>query len=202
MKPEKRYDGAYFRRFYLNPKTRVLSPLERRRRVAAVVGVAERFLDRRLASVLDVGCGLGLWGRELLRQRPRCRYLGVEPSEAAVKTAGKGGLDVRLGDLAGLDRLVGDRTFDLVLCVDVLHYLPDAAVELSVATLAARSGGLVGLEVLTSAEGVEGDVAAMRRRSPHWYRELFARHGLRPCGLHLYLTRELHDAAAALETLG
>jgi SAM-dependent methyltransferase len=197
----KRYDGAYFRRFYLNPRTRVLSPLERRRRVAAVIGVAERFLDRRLASVLDVGCGLGLWGRELLRQRPRCRYLGIEPSEAAVKAAVKGGLNVRLGDLEGLDRIVGGRTFDLVLCVDVLHYLPDAAVELAVADLTARSGGLVGLEVLTSAEGVEGDRADMRRRSPDWYRELFARHGLRPCGLHLYLAAPLHDVAAALEVI-
>ena len=111
-------------------------------------------------------------------------------------------MDVRLGDLTGLDRVVGDRTFDLVLCVDVLHYLHDAAVESAVMALAARSRGLVGLEVLTSAEGVEGDLAGMRRRSPDWYRELFARHGLRPCGLHLYLSPPLHDAAAALETLG
>ena len=195
----KRYDERYFERFYLDPKTRVLSPAERRRRVAATLAVCERFVDRQLRSVLDVGCGLGLWGRELMRLRPRLRYLGVEPSAAATRRAVRSGLDVRQGEIAELDRLVGARTFDLVICADVLHYLEDAQVRVAVAGLAARTHGLVQLEVLTSAEGVEGDLDDMKRRAPEWYRRLFRRHGLEACGLHLYLARPLHDVPAALE---
>lgn len=198
----KRYDAAYFERFYLDPKTRVLSPAERRRRVAATLAICERFLDRPLRSVLDVGCGLGLWGWELKRLRPRLRYLGIEPSAPATGRAVRSGLDVRQGEIADLDRLVGARTFDLVICADVLHYLEDAQVRAAVADLAARTHGLAQLEVLTNAEGVEGDLDDMKLRAPDWYRRLFRRHGLQACGLHLYLAPPLHDVPAALEGLG
>jgi SAM-dependent methyltransferase len=195
----KRYDAAYFERFYLDPKTRVLSPAERRRRVKATLAICERFLDRPLRSVLDVGCGLGLWGRELVRHRPRLRYVGIEPSAAATRRAVRSGLDVRQGELAELDRLVGKRTFDLVICADVLHYLEEVQVRAAVASLAARTHGLAQLEVLTNAEGVEGDLDDMKLRAPDWYRRLFRRNGLEACGLHLYLAPPLHDVAAALE---
>jgi SAM-dependent methyltransferase len=194
----KRYDDSYFERFYLDPKTRVLSPAERRRRVTATLATCERYLDRPLRSVLDVGCGIGMWGRELVRLRPRLRYLGLEPSQAAVSRARRWGLEVQLGDLASLDRVRG--TFDLVICADVLHYVPDDQVTPAVAALATKTHGLAQLEVLTSAESVEGDLADMQRRAPRWYLTRFRRQGLVPCGLHLYLTPALHEAAAALET--
>ena len=198
----KLYDQRYFERFYLDPKTRVLSPAERRRRVAATLAICERFLDRPLRSVLDVGCGLGLWGRELRRLRPNLRYLGIEPSAAATQRAVRSGLDVRQGEVADLDRLVGRRTFDLVICADVLHYLEDARVRVAVADLASRTHGLAQLEVLTNAEGVEGDLEGMKLRAPSWYRRLFRRNGLVGCGLHLHLAPPLHDVAAALECVG
>ncbi len=197
----KRYDERYFERFYLDPKTRVLRPSERRRRVAATLAICERFLDRPLRSVLDVGCGLGLWGRELLRLRPHLRYLGIEPSSAATRRALRSGLDVRQGAIADLDTLVGRRTFDLVICADVLHYLEEPVVRTAVATLSERTHGLAQLEVLTSSEGVEGDLEGMRLRAPSWYRRVFRENGLEACGLHLYLAPLLHDVPAALEGL-
>jgi SAM-dependent methyltransferase len=195
----KRYDAAYFERFYLDPKTRVLSPAERRRRVVATLATCERYLDRPLRSVLDVGCGIGMWGRELVRMRPSLRYRGLEPSEPAVARARRWGLDVRQGAVADLADVRG--TFDLVICADVLHYLADAEVEPAAAALAARTHGLAQLEVLTSAESVEGDLAGMFRRAPRWYLGRFRQHGFVPCGLHLYLAPPLHEAAAALERL-
>jgi len=197
MAPEKRYDRRYYERFYRARSTRVLSPGERRRRIAAVVALAEHHLGRRLRSALDVGCGPGLWGAELLRQRPRLRYTGLDPSPAAVALAARR-LGVRRGGLDELDTL-GRRRFDLVICADVLHYLDAAAVRAALPALAARARGPLYLEVLTSAESVEGDRHGLRRRPPSWYLREFASAGLAPAGLHLYLPAALADEPAALE---
>jgi len=199
MAAAKRYDRRYYERFYRDRATRVLAPAERRRRVAAVVALAEQHLGRRLGTALDVGCGAGLWGRELVRLRPRLRYLGLDPSPAAVALAPRR-LEVRRGGIAELDAL-GRRRFDLVVCADVLHYLDAAAVRAALPALVARARGPLYLEVLTAAEQVEGDRGGLRRRPPAWYLRLFAATGLVPAGLHLYLPRQLAGRAAALELL-
>jgi SAM-dependent methyltransferase len=197
MPRTKRYDRRYYERFYRAKATRVLAPAERRLRVAAVVALAEHHLGRRLRSALDVGCGAGLWGRELVRQRPGLRYLGLAPSPAAVALAPRG-LDVRRGGLEDLGAL-GRARFDLVVCADVLHYLEARAVRAALPALVARARGPLYLEVLTSAEAVEGDRGDLRRRSPRWYLELFGRAGLTPAGLQLYLPPGLAERPAALE---
>jgi SAM-dependent methyltransferase len=197
MPTAKRYDRGYFERFYQDPATRVLEPGERRRRVAAVVALAELHLGRALRSALDVGCGAALWGRELVRLRPALRYLGVDPAAAAVELAPRG-LDVRRLGVEALDRLAPAR-FDLVICADVLHYLDAAAVRAALPALVRRARGPLYLELLTSAERVEGDRRALRRRAPAWYLRRFASAGLRAAGLHLYLPKQLAEKAAALE---
>ncbi len=197
MARAKRYDRRYYERFYRDRATRVLTPAERRRRVAAVVALAEQHLGRRLGSALDVGCGVGLWGRELLRLRPRLRYLGLDPSPAAVALAPRG-LEVRRAGIAQLDAL-GRRRYDLVVCADVLHYLEAAEVRAALPALTARARGPLYLEVLTAAEQVEGDRSGMRRRPPAWYLSHFAAAGLVPAGLHLYLPAALAARATALE---
>jgi SAM-dependent methyltransferase len=194
----KRYDRAYFERFYLDPRTRVLAPAERRRRVAAAVAATERWLERPPRDVLDVGCGLGLWGREIRRLRRRVRYLGFEPSEAIPEIA-RDGFAVRRGGFPEVAALPARRRFDLVLCVDLLHYLAPREVERVLPALVARARGPLLLEVLTSAEDVEGDLAGLRRRSPGWWRECFAAHGLVGVGLHLWLPPALAESPAALE---
>jgi SAM-dependent methyltransferase len=196
----KRYDHAYYARFYRDPETRVLSPAERRRRVAAVVALAERWLDRPLRSVLDVGCGPGLWGREILRLRPRASYLGFEPSPA-IRARRSGRFEIRRGGVGDLAALPERRRFDLVLCIDVLHYLSTAEVDRALATLVPRARGLLVLEVLTADEGITGDLADLRRRRARWWRQRFARRGLVAVGLHGWLPRALADAPAALERL-
>ena len=197
MPRAKRYDRRYYERFYRDRTTRVLTPAERRLRVAAVVALAEHHLGRRLRSALDVGCGAGLWGRELVRLRPRLRYLGLDPSPAAVALAPRR-LAVRRAGLADLGSL-GRGRYDLVICADVLHYLDADAVRAALPALVARARGPLYLEVLTAAEAVEGDRGGLRRRPPAWYLALFARAGLRPAGLHLYLPEALAEPASALE---
>jgi hypothetical protein len=55
------------------------------------------------------------------------------------------------------------------------------------------------LEVLTSAESIEGDLDGLIRRSPAWWRERFARHGLVGIGQQIYLPSALADHPAELD---
>jgi len=197
---DKVYTARQFARFYLDRRTRVMAPVERRRRVAAVVAAAERWIERPLRSVLDVGCGLGLWGREIRRLRPGASYLGFEPSPAVARVLRRG-FEIRRGSFAEVERLPEGERFDLVLCVDVLHYLPGSLVDRGLDALVDRADGPLVLEVMTAAEEVEGDVEGWRRRAPGWWRGRFAARGLVPVGMHLWLPPGLAAAASALERL-
>jgi SAM-dependent methyltransferase len=194
----KRYDRAYFDRWYRDPRRRIDAPGELRRRVAMVVAITERFLDRRIRSVLDVGCGEGRWRGELRRLRPRVGYLGVEPSGYAVERFGRRRNLIRggFGELPDLD-LGGP--FDLVVCADVLHYLADDELERGLPALAAAAGGAAYLEVLTAEDPVEGDLSGLRLRPAAHYRARFAAAGLAAAGCHVWLCRDAAERAAALE---
>jgi SAM-dependent methyltransferase len=193
----KRYDRDYFDRWYRGGR-RLEPPAALRRRVTLAVAIAERYLERPLASALDVGCGEGRWRAELRRLRPRLRYVGVEPSEYAVGRFGRRRGIVRggWGDLGAL-RL--DGPFDLVVCADVLHYLDDAELERGLPALVALTGGVAYLELLTAAEEVEGDLAALHVRPAAFYEQRFAGAGLTGVGCHAWLAPALAESPAALE---
>src|SRR5690242_6332940 len=137
----KYYDEAYFTRWYRDPRTRVRSPEAVRRKIQMVVGVAEYFLGRKLRSVLDVGAGEGEWGVELRRLRPRVRYVGVDPSDYVIERLGRERNIVRgsFESLASL-RLGGD--FDVILCVDMLQYVPTPELRRGIRHLAHRLAGV------------------------------------------------------------
>lgn len=198
MAAAKRYDRAYFDRWYRDPQRRIDPPGELRRRVAMAVAVTERFLGRSIRNVLDVGCGEGRWRSELRRLRPRLGYLGVEPSGYAVERFGRRRNLVRggFGDLPDLD-LGGP--FDLVVCADALHYVDDRELVAGTRALAGLVGGAAYLEVLTSAEPIEGDRRGLRLRPPARYERLFRAAGLTGVGCHLWLAADMADLPAALE---
>lgn len=194
----KAYDRTYFERWYRRDGSRIEKPAALRRRVALAVAMAERFLERPLRSVLDVGCGEGRWRAELLRLRPQLVYLGVEPSNYAVERFGKRRNIVR-GDFSDLPRLDLGGPFDLVICADVLHYLEDEELAAGLPALVRLSCGLAYLETLTAAEDVEGDQRALKLRPPSFYWKLFSSAGLTGVGCHGWLAPALADAPAALE---
>lgn len=195
----KQYDAAYFRRFYLDRRTRLFEPRERRARLAVVVATAERWLDRRLRSTLDFGCGTGLWGRELGRMRPAASYLGIDPS-SALRNRRRGRVELRRGTIDDVVALPASRRFDLVLAVDMLHYLGAREVDAALAALVPRAAGLLALDLMTSGERIEGDLDGLILRSPAWWRARFERHGLVAIGQHLYLPPALAHHAATLDT--
>lgn len=196
----KSYDEAYFRKWYRDPRTRVHTPDSVRRKVRMVVGVTEYFLGRKLRSVLDVGAGEGVWGREIRRARPGVRYLGIDPSEWVVARHGRR-RNIRLGSFEELPSLQLGRGHDLIVCADMLQYVSDAALKRGIRHLASILGGVAFLEAYTTADDMEGDLDGWHPRSKSQYRRIFADAGLVACGVHCYLSRGAAANAVELELL-
>jgi SAM-dependent methyltransferase len=195
---QKNYDREYFDHWYRKETSRIEGPAALRRRVALVVAMAERFLERPIRSALDVGCGEGRWRAELLRLRPKLFYQGVEPSPYAVKRFGAR-RNIVQGAFTDLESLGLRGPFDLVICADVIHYLEESELSAGLPALVRTTGGLAYLELLTSAEEVEGDQRALKLRPPSLYWKLFSSAGLTGVGCHGWLAPALADAPAALE---
>ena len=194
----KTYDEAYFNKWYRASRTRVHTPDAIRRKIAMVLGVAEHFLQRKARSVLDVGAGEGIWGVELRRLRPGIRYVGVDPSEYAVRRYGKR-RNVRLGGFEDVPHLDLGRRFDLIVCADMLQYIATPALERGVRHLATLLHGVAFLEAYTSGDQMEGDLEGWHSRSRARYRKVFSKAGLVACGVHCYLTPEIAERAVELE---
>ncbi len=196
----KTYDEAYFSRWYRDPRTRVHAPEDVRRKIHMVLGIAEHYLGRKLRSVLDVGAGEGTWGAELRRLRPGVRYLGVDPSEYVVARHGRR-RNIRLGRFEQLPGLRLGRAYDLIVCADVLQYVPTPDVERGVRHLVTLLTGVAFLEAYTTGDEMEGDLDGWHPRSKSRYRRLFADAGLIACGSHCYLSAGVADRAVELELL-
>jgi SAM-dependent methyltransferase len=197
----KQYDAAYFEKWYRDPRHRVKSPAEFARQVAFVLHMAEWVLQRPLRTVLDVGCGEGQWGVALRRQRPSLAYVGVDPSEWAVSRHGarRGLLQGGITDLDAL--LAAGATYDLVLSVGMLNYLPAATLRDGLRQVARRAGAVAYLELFAQGDELEGDTDWPRPKPAAWYRTLLSTSGFTPLGLHCYVTRAEADRVAALERL-
>ena len=114
--------------------------------------VAQTVLDRRpeATTVLDVGCGTGLVGRELRARGFEGRLVGLDLSESSLDIARQaGGYD----ELAPADLQqplpVADDAHDAVVCVGVMTYLPDVEATWRELARVAHPDGLV---VLTQRE--------------------------------------------------
>lgn len=194
----KSYDRAYFDFWYRDGRRRVSDAPQHARRTAFVLAAAEQLLGRRIASVLDVGCGEGTWGVSLKRLRPRLRYVGVDPSAYVVGRYGRA-RGIRFGSFERLAVAGLSGAFDLAICADVLHYLPDEAIEAGLPHFASRVAGVAYLPLFSRGDAMEGDLDGFLSRDARWYRRRFEEAGLTPVGLHLYAAPGLADELSALE---
>jgi SAM-dependent methyltransferase len=163
--------------------------------------VAEQLLERRVRSALDIGCGEGLWRAALHSVRPSMRYVGIDPSEYAVRRFGTR-RNIRLGDITSLDALRIRGPFDVIICNDVLHYVATPDLRAGMRALAERLRGVAYLGLFTSADDIEGDMKTWLRRPPSFYRGEFRRAGLRSVGMHCWIPAALATDRAALELSG
>lgn len=196
----KQYDKAYFDRWYHSRNTRVNTHAEVRRKVALAIATTEYFLRRQIRTVLDVGCGEGAWLGHLQAFRPRIDYLGLDPSDYVVKRFGKQRNihKATFGELPGLKLGV----YDLVVCSDVLHYVPDSELRAGIPAIADATDGLAFLEVLTREDDVVGDLDDFIRRPSAWYRRAFRSAGLTFVAPYSWLGPGFRDAVAELESGG
>lgn len=178
--PGKRYDRAYFERWYRDPRTRVVT-VERQRQLARdLLLQADWLLGRPLTSVIDVGCGEGAWGEALTWQRPGLAYAGYDSSDYAV---GEYGATRNLSRcaLADLHRLPRQQA-DLLLCHDVLHYVADAEIDTALAAVSRWSLTLAQVSVMSAEIDFVGDRVGYVARPAATYRRWLTRHGWVPAG--------------------
>ena len=88
---------------------------------------------------------------------------------------------------------------DLLVCSDVMHYLPLKELDRGLPGLAELCGGVAFLEAFAREDETEGDDAGFQARPAAFYRKRFAALGFRQCGSHCWLSPALAGNAAALE---
>jgi SAM-dependent methyltransferase len=191
------FDREYYRRFYLDPGTAVTSRAEMRARADLIAGCIG-YLGLPVHRILDAGCGLGLLRAPLLRRLRDAEYLGLECSVYLCRRYGW-----RRGSIATLRTR---ERFDLVICYDVLQYLPAAQARRAIANLGRLCRGALYFGALTREDWQHNcDQRRTHRvpdlRSGAWYRRELSR-AFCPIGFGLWLRRGLDlplwnlDAAA------
>lgn len=197
----KRYDAAYFQRWYRDPALRqaaIGGTARLARKVALAIATAEYHLERPLRTVLDIGCGEGAWRAPLLKLRPKARYLGFDSSEYAVARFGAR-RNLHFARFGDFEYLRPCAPVDLLVCSDVMHYLDARELDRGLPGLAALCGGVAFLETFTREDGIDGDTEGFRRRPAAFYRSRFEAQGLVALGSHLWLAPAPAAAATALE---
>lgn len=177
----RRFDKAYYDRFYRNPDTRAVTPAAARRQ-AGFIAAYLRHLEIPVRRILDVGCGTGITLRALGRCFPGAAVHGVEVSPYLCR---------RYGWEPGSVVDYRARTpWDLVVCNDVLAYLDDADCSTAIANLAGLTRGAAFLGIVTAddrgAFDPERTDPRQHLRPAAWYRRRLARHFVNVGGgLHL-----------------
>jgi SAM-dependent methyltransferase len=177
--PSNSFDAGFYRRYYLDPGTRVASRADALK-LGRIVCAYTAYLGFTVKRVLDAGCGLGHLRPAVREFFPRARYVGLETSEYLCR---------RLGWVLGsVADYAPAEPFDLVFCHDVLQYLKDdREARRALQNLGKLSRGALYFSVLTTedwrrnADRSRTDGDGVRRRPAAWYRARLARH-FRPVG--------------------
>lgn len=201
MATSKHYDKAYFDRWYRHPRFRVILRSRLERKVRLAVAAAEYLSGRRVRRVLDVGCGEAPWRAVLRRMRPGVTYVGVDSSAYVVKRFGKS-RGIRLGSLSTLGRMGLEGPFDLIVCADVLHYVPTKEVERGLKTISRLLDGVAFIEAYTSDDATTGDDKGFQPRRAAAYRRLMAEAGLVHLGLHCFAGKAMEYLVTSFERGG
>jgi len=194
MAVRKRFDEAYYERFYFNPKTRVNDQKSIDRLGAFVASYLEYFRIP-VRRVLDGGCGIGLWRQVIATHFPKARYEGIEVSEYLCERYGF--THASIVDYQPRGR------YDLVLSQGVLPYLSSEDALAAIANMARLCRGALYLEAVTIEDWQyccdrERSDDALHLREADWYRAALSRFFI-PVGGGVWLSRELPFRPFALE---
>jgi hypothetical protein len=166
------FGREYFRKFYLNPATRVVTAGEMRTRARLIAAIlAQAAIPVR--SIIDAGCGIGLLRKPFAEILPRARYRGLEVSDYLCGRYGwtKGSI---------IDH-VPKSPADLVVCYDVLQYLDDRDASRALVNLANLTRAALYVSALTREDWRNNCDRSKTDRAVHlrpgdWYRRRLKRH--------------------------
>lgn len=190
-----RFDGGYFERFYFSRRTRVAAPLEYLARARLLAAYASLY-QIKVRRILDAGAGAGYFLRALDAAFPGARGMGIDISEYAC---------ARYGWHAGSVTEYTARPFDVVVCHDVVQYLPRDAAVRALQNLATLCRGLLYFSVLTR-EDWQNNCDQSRTdpdvhlRNASWYRARLRR-DFRHVGAGVYLARTATAVLFALDEM-
>jgi SAM-dependent methyltransferase len=196
----KTYDQHYFDHWYRRSGHASGRAALTARKAAFALAMAEYYLGRPVRRVLDVGCGEGAWRAPLLRLRPKLHYQGADSSEYAVARFGRT-RNLALVGFGQLEHVRFGEPVDLLVCSDVLHYVPSAELVRGLSGFAELCGGLAFIDLYTKEDRISGDLRGFQPRTAAWYRKRIAAAGLTACGSNGYLTPAIRHEATALEVL-
>jgi SAM-dependent methyltransferase len=172
-----KFDAGFYERYYRDPETRVASR-EDALKLGRFICAFTSYLGFSVRRVLDAGCGLGHMRKAVREYFPRARYVGLDPSEFLARRHGW----VR----TSIAEYVPRSPFDLVICHDMLQYLPDREAARALSNLSRLCQGAMYFSVLTvedwrrNADRGRSDSGVFLRPAA-WYRSRLARH-FRPLG--------------------
>ena len=164
--PANNFSAAYFKKFYLSAATRVVTAEEMRSR-AALISSALRQCQIPVRRILDAGCGIGLLRKPFEEFLPRARYVGLEASEYLCSRFG--------WTFGSIVDFAPRKPYDLVICYDVLQYLPDAEAASAILNLSRVSRAALYVSALTTEDWRENCDRSRTDRAVHlragaWYR--------------------------------
>lgn len=191
-----KFDAAYYRHFYRDPRTRAASQQETLRRGDFVCSYLKH-MEIPVRRVVDVGCGLGWMRTSIEKNFPRATYTGVEISEYLCEQYGF--------DHGSAVDYAPSTPFDLVICHDVLQYLPDNEASKALANLTRMCRGALYLGVLTERDWNE--VCDQQRtdnrvhlRTGQWYKKRLSK-SFQNAGGGVYVLRDANVLMWEIEYL-
>lgn len=189
------FDAEYYRRYYFDARTAVISKAEMRARARLIAACADH-VGLPVRRILDAGCGIGLLRQPLVKAFPRARYTGLEYSDYLCE---------RFGWTHGSLASFRADPFDLVVCYDVLQYLDDRTAALALANLARLTRGVLYLSALTQRDWRENCDRTRTDRDVHlrparWYWTRLRRN-FKPLGLGFWIRRGAPLTPWELETV-
>lgn len=160
------FDQDYYKRYYYDPRTAVITPKEMQARASLIAYYTEH-IGLPVRRILDAGCGTGMLRPRLLKLLPRAKYTGLEVSEYMCQRHG--------WEHGKVQDYQSDTEFDLVICYDVVQYLDDRTATRALNNLARLCRGVLYFTALTQVDWkhncdrkrTDCDVFI---RSAEWYR--------------------------------
>lgn len=189
------FDEAYYQRFYFDPDSQAVSSDEQQR-LADFICSYLNHLEVTVSSIIDLGCGIGTLLNACATHYPQAQTTGVELSDYLCQ---------RFGWHQSSVQEYRGKSADLVICSDVLGYLPNRQCTQALDNLTRLTGKVLYLAVLTKEDLAVCDKQRtdlnQHTRTARWYRDKLKPH-FQPIGGGLFLKKPLKYPLWQMEMMG